>query len=194
MPTIQREIDSSIAGVSVFNLALNVAGLIFNKKNVALYIKDEKTGKLTNILEGGAGKIGDYTNIFGISPAIMTAEIREQYRLAEHPLEDGKVAIDNKVKLPIEVDVKITLPPMEYKKTLEKLREYNQKNQMIYIETNYGNYDNMQIIGLPATLNSENINRITFTVRFKEVLVAVNTEKAKTENKNDADTQNIGAK
>ena len=172
--SIQTELDSSISGVSVFNLALNVAGIILNKKNVALYILNEETGEKQDILGNKLGTIGDRTNILGSNPSIMTAEIREQSTLTEQPLEDGKVQADNKIKMPTEIDVKITLPSFAYKGYIEKLKEYKDENQSIYIETKFANYRNMQIVGIPVTLNYETINRVTFTVRFKEVLESKN--------------------
>lgn len=191
MPTIQSEIDSSIAGVSVFNLALNVAGLIFNKKNVAIYKLKEDGGK-EDILGNKLGVIGDKTNVFGSNASIMTAEIREQSTLTEQPLEDGTVQADNKVKIPTEIDIKITLPFLVYKSYIEKIKEYKDNNQSLYIETKFANYKNMQIVGIPVMLNFENINRITFTVRFKEVLEAEKKEKIKMENSSDTNTKDIG--
>lgn len=174
MPTIQSEIDSSINGVSVFNLALNVAGIILNKKNVALYILNEETGEKQDILGNKLGIIGDRTNVLGSNPSVMTAEIREQSTLTEQPLEDGTVQADNKIKMPTEIDVKITLPSMAYKSYITKLKEYKDDRQSIYIETKFANYRNMQIVGIPVTLNYETINRVTFVVRFKEVLESEN--------------------
>lgn len=193
--SFQTDIDSLLGGgVSVFNLALNVAGIINNKKNVALYVIDEKTGKKTNILEGSLGRLSGITSLaskIDDSGIVLSAEVIEDCKLTEHPLENGEVLADNKVKMPTEINVQITLPTQDYKDKLALLKKYKDENQMIYIETKFGSYANMQIVNMPCTMNTENINRLTFNVRFRQVLIA-EQDVAVPENVNDSDTVNTG--
>ena len=140
--SIQTNIDSLISGVSLFNLALNVAGIINNKKNVALYVIDEKTQRKTNILEGA-------------------------------------------------LNVQITLQAQDYKDKLSLLKKYKDENQMIYVETKFGGYKNMQIVNMPCNMNFANINRLTFNVKLREVLI-MGEQTPIPENVSDSDTINTG--
>ena len=213
--SFQTDIDSLLGGgVSVFNLALNVAGIINNKKNVALYvIEEEHTGtgntvfvgnfegessttrlRKTNILEGSLGRLSGITSLaskIDDSGIVLSAEVIEDCKLTEHPLENGEVLADNKVKMPTEINVQITLPTQDYKDKLALLKKYKDENQMIYIETKFGSYDNMQIVNMPCTMNTENINRLTFNVRFRQVLIAEQNV-AVPANVNDSDMINTG--
>lgn len=192
--SIQADIDSLIGGVSVFNLALNVAGIINNKKNVALYVLDDNTGQKTNILEGSLGRLSGVTNVAGKlddSGIVLSAEVIEDCKLTEHPLENGQVLADNKVIMPTEINVQITLPAQDYKDKLETLKKYKDENQMIYIETKFGSYPNMQIVNIPCNMNINNINRLTFNIKLREVLVAGQNVPV-TENVSDMDTINTG--
>ena len=213
--SFQTDIDSLLGGgVSVFNLALNVAGIINNKKNVALYvIEEEHTGtgntvfvgnfegessttrlRKTNILEGSLGRLSGITSLaskIDDSGIVLSAEVIEDCKLTEHPLENGEVLADNKVKMPTEINVQITLPTQDYKDKLALLKKYKDENQMIYIETKFGSYANMQIVNMPCTMNTENINRLTFNVRFRQVLIAEQNV-AVPANVNDSDTINTG--
>lgn len=192
--SIQTEIDGLISGVSVFNLALNVAGIINNKKNVALYVIDEKTGTKTNILEGSLGRLSGVTNLaskIDDMGVVMSAEVVEDCKLTEHPLESGQVLADNKVIMPTEINVQITLPAQDYKDKLALLKKYKDENQMIYIETKFGSYFNMQIVSIPCSMNTNNINRLTFNVKFREVLVS-GQNVVVPENVADSDTINTG--
>lgn len=192
--SIQTEIDGLISGVSVFNLALNVAGIINNKKNVALYVIDDKTGKKTNILEGSLGRLSGVTNLaskIDDMGVVMSAEVVEDCKLTEHPLENGQVLADNKVILPTEINVQITLPAQDYKDKLATLKKYKDENKMIYIETKFGSYFNMQIVSIPCSMNINNINRLTFNVKFREVLVS-GQNIVVPENVADSDTINTG--
>lgn len=191
---IQTDIDSLVGGVSVFNLALNVAGIINNKKNVALYVLDDKTGQKTNILEGSLGRLSGVTNVAGKlddSGIVLSAEVIEDCKLTEHPLENGQVLADNKVIMPTEINVQITLPAQDYKDKLETLKKYKDENQMIYVETKFGSYPNMQIVNIPCNMNINNINRLTFNIKLREVLVAGRNVPV-TENVSDMDTINTG--
>lgn len=192
--SIQTDIDSLIGGVSVFNLALNVAGIINNKKNVALYVLDDNTGQKTNILEGSLGRLSGITNVAGKlddSGIVLSAEVIEDCKLTEHPLENGQVLADNKVIMPTEINVQITLPAQDYKDKLETLKKYKDENQMIYVETKFGSYPNMQIVNIPCNMNINNINRLTFNIKLREVLVAGRNIPV-TENVSDMDTINTG--
>lgn len=211
----QTDIDSLLGGgVSVFNLALNVAGIINNKKNVALYVIEEEhigTGntvfvgnfegessttrlRKTNILEGSLGRLSGITSIASKidgTGVVMSADVIEESKLTEHPLENGQVLADNKVKLPTQIDVKVTLPAVDYKDMLENIRTYKNQNKMFRIETKFGSYDNMQIVSIPCNLNVDNVERLTFNIKFKQVLIMSNFE-IQTANDNDTDTINTG--
>lgn len=192
--SIQTNIDSLISGVSLFNLALNVAGIINNKKNVALYVIDEKTQRKTNILEGALGSLSGVTGVAGKiddSGVIMNAEVIEDCKLTEHPLENGKVLADNKIILPTEINVQITLQAQDYKDKLSLLKKYKDENQMIYVETKFGGYKNMQIVNMPCNMNFANINRLTFNVKLREVLI-MGEQTPIPENVSDSDTINTG--
>lgn len=192
--SIQTNIDSLISGVSLFNLALNVAGIINNKKNVALYVIDEKTQRKTNILEGVLGSLSGVTGVAGKiddSGVIMNAEVIEDCKLTEHPLENGKVLADNKIILPTEINVQITLQAQDYKDKLSLLKKYKDENQMIYVETKFGGYKNMQIVNMPCNMNFANINRLTFNVKLREVLI-MGEQTPIPENVSDSDTINTG--
>lgn len=192
--SIQTDIDGLIGGISVFSLALNVAGIINNKKNVALYTKNEQTGANEDILESGSilGNIDRYSGLIGVTPAIIDAEVTETCRLAEHPLENGRVRADNKIIMPTEIVVKIALPAEQYEDIWNHIKELKDKNTMIWVQTKNEIYKNMQIIAMPFSLNVNNVSRITFSLRLKEVLESQTYAIAKTAGVADVDTVSIG--
>ena len=195
--TPQIAIDNLIPNVSVANLTLNVLGIINNKKNVAIYILDEQTGGKTDILAGAFGALSNITNILGQSPIIENAEIIETSKLAEHPLEDGKVTADTKVKMPTEITLKVVMPAVNYQDYIATIKEIKDKNQPLYVETKYSVFDNMQIVGIPVSLNVENISNITFTLKLREVLVAEDLSVMsydKVASINDASNKKLGLK
>ena len=218
--SIQTDIDSLVGKISVFNLALNVVGIINNKKNVAIYVGEENGTKVGNnvavsnstyvkpmmedILEGSLGRISSITgnssvlaNKIDDTGVIMSADVIENSKLTEHPLEDGKVLADNKVKLPTEIDVQITLPATEYQDRLDKIKQYRDDNTMLTVKTKLGVYKNMQIVSIPCKLNVENISRVTFNLKLREVIVAedlTNMSVDTVEDVSNATTQDIGYK
>lgn len=196
--SIQTDIDSLIGGVSVFNLALNTAGIINNKKNVAIYVVDDKTKQQTNILEGSLGALSGISNFASMiddSGVVMSAEIIESSKLSEHPLEDGKVSADNKVQLPTEINIQIVLQAQDYKDRLQQIKDYRDNRTMLIVRTNFGVYKNMQIVSIPCNLNVDNVSRVTFNIKLREVLVAENLVEMSADTVADvsnATTQNTG--
>lgn len=195
--SIQTDTDSLIKDVSVFNLALNVAGIINNQKNVAIYEQIAgKKGK--NILEGSLGALSGITGLASMiddTGVVMSADIIENSKLAEHPLENGKVYADNKILLPTEINIQITLQAQDYKDKLSDIKNYKDDNTMLRVESKFGIYRNMQIVEIPCTLNVDNVSRVTFSIKLREVLVAQNkVATATTEGIADSDTYNIGEK
>lgn len=194
--SIQTDIDSLVGGVSVFNLALNVAGIINNKRNVSLYaVEADEDGNITktNVLEGSISKLGGITDIANKidgTAIVMTADIVESCKLTEHPLEDGKVVADNKVILPTEINIRITLQAVEYQDKLDEIKRYKNERTMLLVETKFGTFPNMQIVEMPCNLNVENVNRLTFTIKLREVIMM--TEEIETANDSDMDTVNTG--
>ena len=148
----------------------------------------------TNILEGSLGRLSGVANVAGKlddSGIVLSAEVIEDCKLTEHPLENGQVLADNKVIMPTEINVQITLPAQDYKDKLETLKKYKDENQMIYVETKFGSYPNMQIVNIPCNMNINNINRLTFNIKLREVLVAGRNVPV-TENVSDMNTINTG--
>ena len=201
MASPQTELNNLIPNISTFGLALNVAGMINNKKEVALYIIKEDGSNLDVPEKSGLlGKIGNFTNalsIFGSNGVIIDCMVMENSKLAEHPLEDGTVRADNKVKLPTEITLKIAMPAADYKDMLQKIRDYRNSNQMFYVETKFGGFKNMQIVSIPCEMNVENISRVTFSLKLREVLIATkitDMEAGTTENASDSSTKDTGLK
>ena len=194
MATPQIRIDEMIGGISVFNLALNVAGIINNQKNVVLYTINKDTGAKEDILDSGSvlGNIDKYSDMIGVTPAIIDAEITENCKLAEHPLENGKVRADNKIMMPTEITVRIALPATQYKDVWDRIKDLKKNNSMIWVQTKNEIYKNMQIIAIPFSLNVNNVSRVTFSLRLREVLVSQTYAIATTAGVADSDTYSIG--
>ena len=194
MVTPQIRIDEMLGGISVFNLALNVAGIINNKKNVSLYTINEQTGAKEDILDSGSilGNIDKYSDMIGVTPAIIDVEVTETCKLAEHPLENGKVRADNKIMMPTEITVRIALPAAQYKDVWDKLKTLKNDNTMIWVQTKNEIYKNMQIIAMPFSLNVNNVSRITLSLKLREILVSQTYAIAQTAGVADSDTYNIG--
>ena len=210
--SVQSNIDSLLGGTSVFNLALTAAGIIQNKKNVALYILNEKEiggfsvmGKTYSVMapafkqeifqpikNATLNRAAQITGIFSLTTVYMSAEITQNSKLMEHPVEDGTVAADFKVRMPTEITVRITLPAEKYNDILADLQRYKDDGQMIYIETKFGNFKNMQIVSIPVNLTVDNVSRLTFSIKFKEVLLPQTATVFSPAGINDTDTVNLG--
>lgn len=193
--------EDKVGGFSVFNLGLNVAGILLNKKNVSLYIINEKDNNkefkqeiLQPIKNAVANKLQEITGLFELNTAYMNATIIQNSKLMEHPVEDGTVCADYKVKMPTEISIQIVLPAQMYEDIINEIQEYKDKGQMIYVETKYGGFKNMQIVNIPIQLKPDNISRLTLEIKFKQVLVPKEKDYISPKDEEDTNTISSGTK
>lgn len=136
------------------NLALNVLGLVFDTKEVAIY---EDTRE---VLTGNA--------IFASS--IMSCSVVDDSQLMEHPVESGYTITDHKIFNPIEIDIKLSLPHYIYGDVYRELKRLYDKSPKLRIKTKAQWYTDMVLQALPHEENPENFDRLVFNLHFKQII------------------------
>lgn len=158
-------------------LALNVAGVI-GDKNVAIY------NGAVEILSGN----------FLFDGVILSANVIEDSRLCEHPVESGVKITDHKVINPAEVTIRFVCPVMGEGALLDEINDLFYKSTRLRIKTKKGFYTNMVLQGLPHEEKAENVDRLVFDLHFKQVLIVTPKFVSITNAKNaqDGDTVRLG--
>ena len=157
--SVMSTLSSAVKSSSISNFAdsvirnqgvIDMFGFLTNKKTVALF--DENDNEVLSNCD------------------IHTAEISDEARLAEQPLEDGTNIADHKVFLQKEATVVIYMPENGYSSAVSELYDLYNNNKFLKLQLKSNVFSNLQIVGLPHVENNENIYRMIYKIQLKEAL------------------------
>jgi hypothetical protein len=99
----------------------------------------------------------------------VSAKVKETAKLADHPVESGSIITDNRVILPIEIDLAMVLTPATYVDTYNEIKNTFNSNDTVYVQTNTGLYMNFLIKEMPHDESADHFDTITMVVKLREV-------------------------
>lgn len=99
----------------------------------------------------------------------MRATVYERSDLMEHPLEDGSVIADHKVRRPTEIDMPLFIPGgSDLKTVFAEIRQLWTDGTVLVVQTVAGSYGSMILTDIPHEEHPDAINSITVGLRFRE--------------------------
>lgn len=99
----------------------------------------------------------------------MRATVYERAELMEHPLEDGSVIADHKVRRPTEIDMPLFIPGgPDLKTVFAEIRQLWIDGTVLTVQTTAGTYASMILTDVPHEEHPDAINSITVGLRFRE--------------------------
>lgn len=120
------------------------------------------------------GVFNDLEQVFR-SARPMSASVREEAKLMEHPLESGAVVTDHMVVQPVGIELTMILKPEGYRDTYQEIRTLYLAGTILTVQTKTGSYPNQIIEAIPHEEDPSVFNTIMMTVRLREILI-VNAE------------------
>lgn len=165
--------------INAQNLISSTLGYFFNKEN-AIY-KDTK-----EVLAG----MPPY------STSILSCSVIDDSKLCEHPVESGSIIVDHKIFNPIEIDIKLSIPSVEFYDIYSELEKIYKNSDKLRIKCKNTYYSNMVLQAIPHEENPEMYDRIVFDLHFKEIVEVVpqfiQLPISKVLNPENSDTQKLG--
>ena len=101
----------------------------------------------------------------------ITASVREEAKMMEHPLESGAVVTDHMVIQPVEIELALTLTPETYRDTYTEIRDLYREGKLLTVQTRAGDYENQVIEALPHEENPDMYDTIAIGLKLKEVRI-----------------------
>lgn len=139
-----------MAKFSILNLALNVAGFLYNNKPVAIYANGGEILRLSSII---------------------SCRVTDTARLMEHPVESGAIITDHKVFQPKRFVVTVALSEMNYSTEYAELYNVYKRCESVTLQTKAQIYQNLQIESIPHEEKAEAMTRLIFNIGLKEAQV-----------------------
>jgi hypothetical protein len=166
--------------MSFFTIIENALGFIFNTNDVAIYNGTNEVLK-GNILYG---------------TAILSAMVNEQSEMPEHPIESGAKITDHKIIQPVEIDVRLVMPTYMYASVVRELNDLYTNSTQLRIKTKMQWYDNMVLQDKPHEEAPETVDRVVYTLHFKQVFIVepkyIALPVSKVSNVENSSTQKLG--
>lgn len=123
----------------------------------------------------------------------MRADVRENGRTMEHPLETGQIVSDYRIILPIEIEIPVVIMAEDYRNVYQQIKTQYLNSSLLTVQTTSSVYPNMLLAEMPHRESPELYNTLTIYLRFKQVqLVQANSTFAPLDPEN-TDTQKLGA-
>lgn len=167
------------------SIALNAAGVIAGLSNLSrqiIFYDQEKFLSDGQYVQGAlsqtlwkADPTSDHGKIFNGIPFFRSSVLRcgvdQRARMCDHPIEEGAMVTDHKVRMPRTVTCQFVCPSFLAGYTIEQMNTYYQNSAKIVIEAPTGVYLNMILESMPANMTPENVSRPIYELRFREVLI-----------------------
>lgn len=122
--------------------------------------------------------VGVFTQ--GFVPVFQTgrpikADIKEDSKIMEHPLENGATIVDHRIILPIEIELSLLLPNGEYRNIYQEIKQLFLNGEILSVHTRTGVYDNQIIAALPHDESPDMWDTVSLALKLREVQLASST-------------------
>lgn len=182
----------TLTSLDPFSLGLNVAGAVAGltplgpfMRSVTLYDQEKYLGNAANaanaksvsdrIATAVADSINNGAKILQGVPfyrsGILRYGIEERSRMCDHPIEDGSVVTDHKVKEPVSFSCAMAMPEFLGGLVVDQLNEFYRESKKVMVQCATGVYMNMILAEKPTNIAPENASRPIFDLKFREVVI-----------------------
>lgn len=139
-------------------------------------------------------------NAYGIS--YLSAKVSPTSDLCEHPIESGGIITDNAIINPLRATVEISMPTIFYTRIHEQIQKMYKEKTRIILQTKFGFYKNLVLVGIPYVLNHKDVDRTPITLDLQQVIEVTPTYVTNESgtaindalNPSDNDTKDLGTK
>lgn len=101
----------------------------------------------------------------------MSASVREEAKLMEHPLESGATVTDHMVVQPIGIELSMMLEPETYRDAYKEIKTLFLAGTILKVQTKTDSYENQIIEALPHEEDPEIFDTVALTLRLREITI-----------------------
>ena len=180
----------TLTSLDPLSLGLNVAGVVANMlspfmRTITLYDQEKYLANAANAAKADgladriattvADSVNNSAKILQGLPfyrsSILKFGIDERSRMCDHPIEDGSVISDHKVKEPTVFSCAMAMPEFLGGLVVDELNDFYRESKKIIVQCATGTYMNMILYEKPTNIAPENASRPIFDLKFREVVI-----------------------
>lgn len=98
----------------------------------------------------------------------LKAEVSEDSKIFEHPLEDGTEIVDHRVVLPVEIELSLILSSFDYQDVYQEIKQIFIDADLLIVSTRSGTYENQIIESMPHVETSDVYSGLIMTLKTKQ--------------------------
>lgn len=99
----------------------------------------------------------------------IKAEIKEEAKVMEHPLEDGSTVVDHRIILPVEIELSLVLLYGEYREVYQEIKQIYLNGDLLSAHTKTSVYNNLIIAALPHQEDADMFDAVALALKLREV-------------------------
>ncbi len=191
----------TLTSLDPLSLGLNVAGVVAGMlspfvREITLYDQEKylanaaatagANGVVNRAATAVANGVANGAKILQGIPfyrsSILRYGIDERSRMCDHPIEDGSIISDHKVKEPISFSCAMAMPEFLGGLVVDELNEIYRESKKVIVQCATGIYMNMILAEKPTNVTPENVSRPIFDLKFREVVIVTPQTTGQSEN------------
>lgn len=110
----------------------------------------------------------NYNQLF-VNARAIKAEVKEDSKVMEHPIETGAVIVDHRIILPVEIELSLILLSDNYQDVYHQIRDYYYNSTLLIVQTRSGTYTNQLIQSMPHAEDPTQYDVLTLALTTKQV-------------------------
>lgn len=111
----------------------------------------------------------DFNQLFP-QARMLKANVKEDSKQMEHPVETGATITDHRIILPTEIELSIIIPSRDYPDVYKAIKSYWLNATLLVVQTRTDVYPNQFIGSLPHEEDPALYNTITIALKLKQIL------------------------
>lgn len=98
----------------------------------------------------------------------LKAQVKEESKPMEHPLETGALVTDHRVILPVEIELSALVVVEDYREVYRQVKDIYLRGDLLTVQTRTDSYPSMLIASIPHEENGDMQDGITIAVSLRE--------------------------
>lgn len=108
-----------------------------------------------------------------VNARAIKAVIKPDSKSFDHPLEDSTTIVDDRVLLPIEIELSLIIRPGEVENTYQQISQIFSNGQLVKVQTKTAIYDNQLIIAMPHEEDPSMFDTVVIALKLRQTQFAV---------------------
>ena len=101
----------------------------------------------------------------------MSATVKNEAKLMEHPVESGAAVADHKVGQPVQIELSLMVAGGNYRDVYAEIKQLYEEGRLLVVQTRADSYDDQVIEALPHEEDPETFDALKIDLKTRQVRI-----------------------